>query len=440
MSTLYQVSPEEWLQAAIADYEHNANSVVRAPLNHKGEPYTTDGLFEEQQRAIYPIVLKVREWMTCDDLSAFQTGFFTIYGKGGTGKSTILNTLTSVFRTLFQYNDVVVTAAPTGTAAFNVAGETLHRFNAQGIRGEYMPYSLGGKAKQRLLDRCKHLLCLIIDERSLLSSKLLGTTAQIVSETIFNGSKSNELFGKIPVVVLAGDDYQLPGREEGGIQALSKTGSSKMTQKGRTVFCRCAEKVLQLQTNQRISDSQVQQKEMCERIRLGVNVLDEDVQKLQSLHLDTMRVKHGDDVVNQIEKEAVYLFWTNEKRVQHNLIRLGETNTDDNPTVIVKPISQGKKHGIGINAHFDDETPPACLLCVDAKVSVQGCNFQPIWGIYNGSSGTVNEIVFDEGKDPNKGDHPKYVVVNFPQYVGPAWDIENPKVNIVHYIHSFAVY
>jgi hypothetical protein len=29
----------------------------------------------------------------------------------------------------------------------------------------------------------------------------------------------------------------------------------------------------------------------------------------------------------------------------------------------------------------------------------------------------------------NRGDHPEYVVVRFPQYIGPMWDIENPKVS-----------
>jgi hypothetical protein len=39
------------------------------------------------------------------------------------------------------------------------------------------------------IERFRHLLCLIIDERSLLTSKLLGTTAQIISETIYDGTQ-----------------------------------------------------------------------------------------------------------------------------------------------------------------------------------------------------------------------------------------------------------
>lgn len=203
-----------------------------------------------------------------------------------------------------------------------------------------------------------------------------------------------------------------------------------MTQKGRTVLLRCAKNVLQLQTIRRVSDSQQSDKEMVERIRLGVGVLDEDVERLQALHLNEMSRKHGQDVVRQIEREAVYLFWTNEKRVQRNLTQLLELNTDENPTAILKPKGQGSKYGKSINAHFDTDTPSVALLCIGARVCLQGPNIYPIWGLYTGACGIVREIVFEEGQNPNKGDLPKYVVVHFPQYIGPPWDLDNPKVGI----------
>jgi hypothetical protein len=341
----------------------------------------------------------------------------------------MLNTLTGTIRNLFQYNNTVISGGPTGTSAFNAFGETLHRILGQGVRGEYHPNSLSTATRERLLKRCKHLLCLIVDERSLLSSKMLGTTAQVISEVIFDGSTANEFFGGIPVVLLVGDDYQLPGQEEGALTALSRVGGSRMTQKGRQVFLRCAENVFQLQNIQRVSHSQREAKEMLDRIRIGENVLDKDVRKLQSLHLNAIRERHGDSYVKEIEKNAVYLFWTNEKRAEKNLFRLGQTNTDENPTIIVKPISKGGKYGIGVASHFPDKLPPASMLCVNARVCIQGCNFCPAWGLYNGSCGTVEEIIFEEGKDPNKGDHPKYIVVSFPQYIGPKWDVDHPKVN-----------
>jgi hypothetical protein len=77
---------------------------------------------------------------------------------------------------------------------------------------------------------------------------MLGTTAQIISEEIFDCSTVNKFFGGIPVVLLVGDDYQLPGQEEGALTALSRVGGSRRTQKGWQVFLHwCAVNVFQLQ-------------------------------------------------------------------------------------------------------------------------------------------------------------------------------------------------
>jgi hypothetical protein len=52
----------------------------------------------------------------------------TVRGAAGTGKSYIINTIVSYLRRMFGDNDVVHVLAPTGIDAFNVLGETLHRF------------------------------------------------------------------------------------------------------------------------------------------------------------------------------------------------------------------------------------------------------------------------------------------------------------------------
>ena len=63
-----------------------------------------------------------------------------------------------------------------------------------------------------------------------------------------------------------------------------------------------------------------------------------------------------------------------------------------------------------------------------AKAAINLRNFCPLWGLHNGACGTVVEIVFAKGTNPNHGDLPQYVVVEFPNYTGPAWDKKNDKV------------
>lgn len=283
--------------------------------------------------------------------------------------------------------------------------------------------------KASLCRKLKHLLCLIIDERSLLTSKLLGTTTQVISETIFDGSNIDEPIGGLPVLLLVGDDYQLPGITEGAIEARDRYNGTKMTQRGRSIFVECAKTVFKLSVIRRVQDNKQEDRDLMQRVRKGTCITDEDVLKLQSLHLDNIGYLHGLDTVKKIKSKAVYLFWTNEKRLAHNMEQLQALNSEDNPTAIVRPHSRGDKFGKSINGHFDGEMPKASLLCRNSKVCLQGHNFMPLWGLHNGACGTVQEIVFATGESPNTGNHPIYVVVKIPQYKGPAWDTNHITVS-----------
>jgi hypothetical protein len=95
----------------------------------------------------------------------------------------------------------------------------------------------------------------------------------------------------------------------------------------------------------------------------------------------------------------------------------------------VKTRSVGKK-GKAVSWHFGqkDELLQSSMIAIGAKVSLRGRNFCPAWGLHNGACGTVQEIIFAEGENPNTGDQPLYVAVEFPHYSGPIWDKNNLKV------------
>ena len=65
-----------------------------------------------------------------------------------------------------------------------------------------------------------------------------------------------------------------------------------------------------------------------------------------------------------------------------------------------------------------------------SKVALSNRNFHPAWGLHNGACGTVDEIIFESGSNPNEGGLPSYVVVDFPLYNGPIWDEDNPTVRL----------
>ena len=104
-------------------------------------------------------------------------------------------------------NTTVMIGAPSGSAAFKVQGSTLHHL--LGISVARPEEKISKKIQEKLQKQLESVLCLIIDERSMLSSKVLAAAERNVRKTVYNGQNSQEIWGGIPAVILFGDDYQL---------------------------------------------------------------------------------------------------------------------------------------------------------------------------------------------------------------------------------------
>ncbi len=261
-----------------------------------------------------------------------------------------------------------------------------------------------------------------------MTSKVMGTAESYLSETIFGGGHYRDhSWGGLPILVIAGDDYQLPGIGEGPLTALFSRAGSKMTQIGRTALLECAECVMDLGSSKRMKDSESSNKQLLQRLRIGAPNED-DIKKLVSLHLTHQERMHGKAFTDDIKDKAIYLYYRNSKRQEHNLRELARRCSDENPVAICRARSQGTTRAKGIGAHFEGELPAASFFCVGAKVALSNRNFHPGWGLHNGACGIVDEIIFESGSNPNEGGLPSYVVVDFPLYKGPIWDIDNPTV------------
>lgn len=418
------------MENAITEETTTHKETIDLPLKENGTNYRAEDLFDDQKDVVAVVMDKIKEWLEADDLTNFKPLRMIINGAGGSGKSVVINTIVTMLREMFGVNDVVKVAAPTGTAAFNVGGETLHRLVGQRPNDpDYMPNSMARSKRINLVQRFKTLLALIIDERSLVSSKLLGTTERMVAETIFEGGELRDTsWGGLPVLLLVGDDFQLPSTEDGALQALFKKNGCRMVHIGRRSFLECSQHVMDLKGSKRIKKKQKKDKALMARLRKTEDVIEEDVRKLVSLRLDNIEKIHGKDYVTDIENRAVYMFFKNNKRIAHNLERVIRESSAQNPVAICKTISTGA-NGKGDRRHFHGKIQNSTQLCIGARVAIDKKNFHPIWGLHNGACGIVEEIIFKEGHNPNHGDLPVYVVVNFPLYCGPSWDRNSPKVN-----------
>jgi len=122
-----------------------------------------------------------------------------ITGSAGTGKSTLLGH----FCQSVDWDPVVL--APTGVAALNVGGQTVHRFFGFGI--DVTPEAVAARrGKPRNARLYRNLRTLIIDEVSMLRADLLDCMDLFLRRY---GPRPNARFGGVHMVFI-GDLYQLP--------------------------------------------------------------------------------------------------------------------------------------------------------------------------------------------------------------------------------------
>lgn len=120
-----------------------------------------------------------------------------ITGRAGTGKSTFLR----YFRDHTKKQIAVL--APTGVAAVNVRGQTIHSFF--NFKPDITPYKVN-EVKPKNINLYKKLQSIVIDEISMVRADLLDCIDGFLR---IHGPKKKKLFGGIQMIFI-GDLYQLP--------------------------------------------------------------------------------------------------------------------------------------------------------------------------------------------------------------------------------------
>lgn len=144
-----------------------------------------------EQQAVFDLIEHTREHV-------FVTG------RAGTGKSTLLNHLS------WNTEKSLVIAAPTGVAALNVGGQTIHSLFRLPI-GVIADHAIDQSAELRKL--LNSIDTLVIDEVSMVNADLMDAVDRSLRQA---RQRAGEPFGGVQVV-LFGDPYQLapvPGDTE----------------------------------------------------------------------------------------------------------------------------------------------------------------------------------------------------------------------------------
>ncbi len=136
------------------------------------------------------------EYQAAVDYIETGDGHLFVTGRAGTGKSTLLRTIRD------QAGDDMIVVAPTGLAAVNVGGQTIHSFFGlppRLIRADDIRRSRNG----RVMRKMRHL---VIDEVSMVRSDLMWA---IDHSLRVNRGRPREPFGGVRVIMF-GDLHQLP--------------------------------------------------------------------------------------------------------------------------------------------------------------------------------------------------------------------------------------
>jgi hypothetical protein len=314
----------------------------------------------------------------------------------------IINTIVSHMIITFDYNDVVHVVAPTGMEAFNVLGETLHRFS--GLDWRNTKKGITNSTMEKLQKKLQKTVAIMMDKRSTLSQIILSLVEQAVARSAHECRNSGEDWGGILVMILFGDDYKLPPIGNGGatkIPQLNKNIGTKgihdMTHcQGGLQFMNLAEEVMELDQVCRQIDDQVIFKGILERLHLGWMNERYEAQ-LRYLTLDDGHYTSKE--IKDISDGALHLFAQNQAKNAYNEQKLREIVTQTNPLAVIRCIDEttatnAKSKSTHLSKTFD---MIKTMLCRDAMVEITKVNTEPNWGLFNGAIGTVVDIIFMQG-------------------------------------------
>lgn len=315
-----------------------------------------------------------------------------ISGTAGTDKSYLIHCL----RLLLQHH--VRVAAPTGVAAFNIQGHTLHALLKLPTKGEYK--DLEGQCLHNMQQSLADMTYLIIDEMSMVGRKTFGQVDKRLRQIFPH--EAHQLFGGCSCL-LFGDFGQLPPVMD--LPLYTTESISELADLGSSAY-QLFDKAIILEQVMRQSgqeQSQVLFRSILQRMRNG-SVTEEDWRELMK--------QTRAQIANHTPFDSVlHLRPTVAAVVQHNITCL---HANRQPIATIKAVHTGPNAS---NASPDDAAGLEPLICIahGARVMLTS-NLWVDAGLVNGAMGTVAAICYKPGQCPPH--LPVAVMVHFDSYSG----------------------
>ncbi|KAL8566185.1 hypothetical protein ACOMHN_034761 [Nucella lapillus] len=339
-----------------------------------------------------------------------------ISGAAGTGKSFWLNCLRRYVKEQGLPSSFVKSAAPSGTAAFQIGRQTLHAMLQLPIGNHDLePLEKDSPCQCKLQDAFSKTAILVIDEKSMIGQKTFFHVSERLKEA--KPHHASEPFGGLTVVLL-GDWKQLPPVFDSPLYH-NPCGSKSRTKAGAAEYnvYRLFKDVIFFNQIERQAgeDQSLFRNELCRLSEGTFSEQDWPRWKKRDLHL-LSREKQ-----KLFLEKAVLACAYKKDMVRHNIEKVKANNQ---PIALIKAESKPKGEANKTSAERDSGLTSVIALSKDTVFRLS-CNLWTEAGLTNGAVGNVYDIVYAPNTKPPE--LPVAVIGIFDDYCGPSFLPDVPK-------------
>lgn len=381
------------MKAITTPIENVQNIEVRTDIQYSAEQMDLINLLNEQ--------IQFEKKKNLQNKRSFKIKRVMVQGKAGSGKNTVIGMFVHTANEAFP-GSVAVTA-PTGIAAINVNGKTLHNIFKISPNVKYFQ-PLDGKQQQELQNSFRNVLFLIIDKMSMVGLRMLN----YVNKRCQEAKSNNEPFGGL-YVYMFGDFRQLS--PVGDPPMFEKKPAGKEAQEGLLAFKTFQTFVELKQCHRQSGSEEAAFRTALDHVADGATTQDD-----YDLLTERRRAILSKEEIDSFDN-AIHLFPTNAQVIRHN-----DKVLRDSKLPIARIVSKNNPNYRPItNKSLDEDIEEGLLHIIKLQVGnrvMLRTNISVSHGLVNGSIGTVRAIVFKEDELPPA--LPKYILVEFDNYKGPT--------------------
>ena len=409
----YDWSTHADLNAASADIWNEVQAA-----NPVDQTVTVDScpqpLNAEQRKLYDTIVNQYMGELTADELDAPPRQLLlNVDGVAGSGKTFTLLKACARLQELAAdagEQNPVFRAAPTGIAAFNFIGKTIHSLLRLPVRAKTADLSTASlQALQALFQSCRFL---IIDEKSMIDLKTLSLIDSRLRA--IRPQFADQLFGGLNVL-LCGDFYQLP--QVGGQPLYTVHPAHVDAIKGSLLY-RAFDRTVCLQQVMR----QQGEDDISVKFRAALGELRSAKLSSESWGLLCTRIANQlspDDFL--AFDDALRLYYTTAEVRETNSARLAAANRP-----IKKLVAEHKgRNASKASEEEADNLCPEIYVCIGARIMLT-TNLWTEIGLVNGTMGQIQNLSWNNGRRIDQ--LPSLILIKFDKYKGPDFPGCEPGV------------